>query len=133
MNPPVLKFAIAKSAALESQLTDILTLALSRRGGRFELVVGEEVFKQNTCEFMLTFSSVQGKDMEEYMTNLTSEYDRVRVPLSGCGKSITLSLADFARLRSLYGQRMFDLKLEDLLMRRGIARASSHELQASSF
>lgn len=69
---------------------------------------------------MLTFASMQGKDMEEYMTNLSSEYDRVRVPLSGCGKSVTLLLPDFARLRSLYGQRMFELKLQDLLMRQGI-------------
>ena len=58
--------------------------------------------------------------MDEYMSNLASEYDQVRVPLSGCGKSVTLLLSDFARLRSLYSQRMFELKLEDLLMRQGI-------------
>lgn len=101
-------------------MTDTLALALSRSGGRFELVVGEQKFKQTTCEFMLTFASMQGKNMDEYMTNLANEYDRVRVPLSGCGKSVTLLLSDFARLRSLYGQQMFELKLEDLLMRQGI-------------
>ena len=106
---------------MESQITCILLLALSRSGGRFELVVGEQRFKQTTCEFMLTFSYMQGKNMDEYMVNLTNDYDQVRVPLSGCGKSVTLRLSDFARLRSLYGQRMFDLKLEDLLMRQGIA------------
>jgi hypothetical protein len=70
---------------------------------------------------MLTFSSMQGKNMEEYMINLANEFDQVRVPISGCGRSVTLLLSDFARLRSLYGQRMFELKLEDLLMRQGIA------------
>jgi hypothetical protein len=95
-------------------------LELSRSGGWFELVVGEQKFKQNTCEFMLTFSSMQGKNMEEYMSNLANECDQVRVPISGCGKSVTLQLSEFARLRSLYGQRMFELKLEDLLMRQGI-------------
>jgi hypothetical protein len=111
---------LSKIAALENQTTDTLLLTLSRSGGRFELVVGEEMFKQTTCEFMLTYSSMQGKDMDEYMTNLADDYDRVRVPLSGCGRGVTLSLSDFAKLRSLYGQRMFDLKLEDLLMRQGI-------------
>jgi hypothetical protein len=105
---------------LKSQITETLTLELTRSGGRFELAVGEQKFKQTTCEFMLTFSSMQGKNMDEYMINLTNEYDRVRVPISGCGKSVTLLLSDFARLRSLYGQRMFELKLEDLLMRQGI-------------
>jgi len=69
---------------------------------------------------MLTYSSMQGKNMEEYMTNLTNEYDRVRVPISGNGQSVILMLSDFARLRALYGQRMFELKLEDMLMRQGI-------------
>ena len=100
-------------------------MTLSRSGGRFELVVGEQNFKQTTCEFMLTFSSMQGKNMDEYMTNLANEYDRVRVPISGCGKSVVLLLSDFARLRSLYGQRMFELKLEDLLMRQGIITAET--------
>ena len=105
---------------LETQLTDTLVLTLTRSAGRFNVVIGNQEFKQTTCEFLLTFASMQGKNMEEYLTNLTSEYDKVRVPLSGCGKSVTLMLADFARLRTLYGQRMFELKLEDLLMRQGI-------------
>jgi hypothetical protein len=116
----VINFALEKFDSLVSQLTETLSLELSRSGGRFELVVGAQKFKQTTCEFMLTFSSMQGKNMEEYMTNLANEFDQVRVPISGCGKSVTLMLSDFARLRSLYGQRMFELKLEDLLMRQGI-------------
>jgi hypothetical protein len=106
---------------LASQITETLVLELSRSGGQFELVVGERKFRQTTCEFMLTFSSMQGKDMDEYMINLANEYDQVRVPISGCGRSVTLMLSDFARLRSLYGQHMFELKLEDMLMRQGIA------------
>ena len=105
---------------LEQLTTDTLLLNLSRTGGKFEVVVGESVCQQNICEFMLTFSFMQGKDMEEYMSNLADAYDQVRVPLSGCGRSVTLDLSDFARLRSLYSQRMFDLKLEDMLMRHGI-------------
>ncbi|MEO5977208.1 MAG: hypothetical protein ABIS36_12290 [Chryseolinea sp.] len=115
---------------MESQTIDTLALTLSRSGGRFELAVGEQKFKQTTCEFMLTFSSMQGKNMEEYMSNLTNEYDHVRVPLSGCGKSVILLLSDFARLRSLYGQRMFELKLEDLLMRQGIATEETASRQS---
>jgi len=110
---------------LEIQVTDTLALTLSRSGGRFELVVGEQIFKQTTCEFMLTFSSMQGKNMDEYMANLANEYDSVRVPVTGCGNSVTLLLPDFARLRSLYGQQMFELKLEDLLMRRRITTAET--------
>ena len=69
--------------------------------------------------------------MDEYMDNLSSEYDYVRVPLSGCGQSVTLPLSDFARLRSLYSQRMFELKLEDLLMRNGIASAEQVSRQTA--
>ena len=116
---------------MENQLTDTLLLTLARSGGRFELVVGEQKFKQTTCEFMLTFSSMQGKNMDEYMSNLANEFDRVRVPLSGCGKSVTLVLSDFARLRSLYSQRMFDLKLEDLLMRQGITTEETISKQSA--
>jgi hypothetical protein len=109
-----------KIISLEAQKTKTLTLELVRCAGRFELMVGEQKFRQTTCEFMLTFSSMQGKNMDEYMANLTNEYDQVRVPISGGGKSVTLLLSDYARLRCLYGQRMFELKLEDLLMRQGI-------------
>lgn len=111
---------LKKLEVLENHVIDTLALTLSRAGGRFELVVGEKTFQQNTCEFLLTYWSMQGKDMDEYMNNLTNEFDQVRVPLSGCGSAVILPLSDFARLRSLYGQRMFDLKLEDMLMRQGI-------------
>jgi hypothetical protein len=112
------------------QIIETLSMGLSRSGGRFELSIGGQLFRQTTCEFMLTFASMQGKDMDEYMSNLTNEFDQVRVPLSGCGKSITLLLSDFVRLRMLYGQQMFDLKLEDLLIRRGITTEDAFVRQA---
>jgi len=108
---------------VQSQLTETLSLTLTRSAGRFSLVVGNQEFRQTTCEFLLTFASMQGKNIEEYLNNLNPEYDNVRVPLSGCGQAVTLVLSDFARLRSLYSQRMFELKLEDLLVRHGITPA----------
>lgn len=111
---------------MESLLTAIVPISLTRVAGRFTLAIGDLEYKQNTCEFLLTFSSLQDKNMEEYMSNLDNDHDFVRVPLSGCGRSIVLNLAEFARLRSLYDQRMFELKLEDLLQREGIAAAEPH-------
>lgn len=84
------------------------------------LAVGERITKQSTCEFLLTFSSMVATDIEAYLSNLSNAYDEVRVPLSSRGDTITLSLADFARLRTLYGQMMFELKLQDLLLRNSI-------------
>jgi len=102
------------------QATETLPLALSLSKGRFEVTVGEQTYRQTMCEFMLTFASMQGKNMDEYVSNLASDYDYVSVPLSGSGRCVRLALSDFARLRSLYMQRMFDIKLEDLLLRQGI-------------
>jgi len=109
----------------ETQTNESISLSLRLQNGRFHLTVGEEMFSQTMCEFMLTFSSMQGKDMTEYMSNLDSTYDYVSVPLTGYGKSVKLALGDFARLRSLYIQQMFEIKLEDLLVRQGIA-ATKH-------
>jgi hypothetical protein len=98
-----------------------ISLEINLAKGRFHVTVGDHTYSQTMCEFMLTFASMQGKDMFEYMSNLTSDYDFVSVPLSGSGRSVKLALSDFARLRSLYMQQMFELKLEDLLLRQGIA------------
>lgn len=107
--------------APEIQTNEPISLSLALKKGRFHLSVGEEMFSQTMCEFMLTFGSMQGKDMGEYMSNLDSTYDYVSVPLTGYGKSVKLALGDFARLRSLYIQQMFEIKLEDLLLRQGIS------------
>ena len=59
-------------------------------------------------------------DIEAYLSDLSNTYDQVRVPLSSRGDAVVLSLADFARLRDLYGRMMFELKLQDLLVRSSI-------------
>jgi len=110
--------ALLQNPEIQSQ--DAISLEISLSKGRFQVTVGDQVFSQTMCEFMLTFASMQGKDMLEYMSNLTNDYDFVSVPLSGSGKSVKLALSDFARLRSLYMQQMFEVKLDDLLFRKGI-------------
>jgi hypothetical protein len=84
------------------------------------LVVGDRTIRQSTCEFLLTFSSMVATDIEAYLSDLSSAYDEVRVPLSSRGDAIILSLSDFARLRDSYAQMMFELKLQDLLVRNSI-------------
>ncbi len=106
--------------SLESLITQIIPLSITHSGNSFLLVVGGQTIKQTTCEFLLTFSSMVGTDIEGYISNLSKEYDEVRVPLSTRGDAVVLSLADFARLRDLYGQMMFELKLQDLLVRNSI-------------
>jgi hypothetical protein len=110
---------------LESLLTQIIPLSITHSGNSFMLVVGEQTIKQSTCEFLLTFSSMVGTDIEAYISNLSHEYDEVRVPLSARGDAVVLTLADFARMRSLYGQMMYELKLQDLLVRNSISLQSA--------
>ncbi len=85
------------------------------------LLVGERTIKQSTCEFLLTFSSMVATDIEAYLSDVSNACDEVRVPLSSRGDVIILPLADFARLRTLYGQMMYELKLQDLLLRNSIS------------
>lgn len=106
--------------SLESPITQTIPLTLSHTGNSFLLTVGGQAVKQTTCEFLLTFSSMVATDIEAYLSNLSSACDEVRLPLSSRGDIIILSLADFARLRSLYGQMMYELKLQDLLLRSAI-------------
>ena len=106
--------------SLESLITETIPLTLTHTGNSFVLMAGNRTVKQSTCEFLLTFSSMVATDIEAYLSNLSSACDDVRLPLSSCGDTITLSLADFARLRSLYGQMMYELKLQDLLLRSAI-------------
>jgi hypothetical protein len=105
---------------LENLVTQTIPLSLTHTGNSFMLAVGERMVKQSTCEFLLTFSSMVATDIEAYLSNLSNAYDDVCVPLSSRGDTVTLSLADFARLRNLYGQMMFELKLQDLLVRNSI-------------
>lgn len=106
--------------SLESLRTQTIPLTLTHTGNSFLLIVGERAVKQSTCEFLLTFSSMVATDIEAYLSNVSSAFDDVRLPLSSRGDTIVLSLADFARLRNLYGQMMYELKLQDLLLRNAI-------------
>jgi len=113
-------FEHQNSTSLERLLTQVLPLSLTHAGNSFTLVVGDEAIQQSTCEFMLTYSSMVGTDIEAYIANLSNACDRVTVPLSGMGRAVVVSLGDFARLRTLYGQMMYELKLQDLLIRSSI-------------
>ena len=84
------------------------------------LTVGDQTVKQSTCEFLLTFSSMVATDIEAYLSDVSHDSDEVRVPLSSRGDILILSLAEFARLRGVYGQMMYELKLQDLLLRNSI-------------
>ena len=59
--------------------------------------------------------------MEEYLLSTDSNFDTVKIPLTTTGKVITVELTDFIRLREIYGAQMYQLKLEDLLLHRGIS------------
>jgi len=120
INLNTISFALLIVNALENLLVEPITLSLNRAKSRFRLVVGDQEVEQNICEFLLTFSFLQSKDVEEYLLNPSSEYDQVRVPLSGRGRTITLPLCDFIHLRAAYAREMFELKLEDLLLRQGV-------------
>jgi hypothetical protein len=108
---------------LEQQLLKELSLTLNRKKGKFLLSICDQVVEQNVCEFLQTFSFLVGKNIEEYLLNVDSCYDSVRIPLTGNGKIITLELSEFIRFRDLYEKQMFLLKLEDLLVRKGICAA----------
>ena len=69
-----------------------------------------------------------GTDIEAYIADLCNDCDSVNVPLSGNGSAVVVGLRDFARLRTLYGQMMYELKLQDLLIRSSIFPQSSLEL-----
>ena len=110
---------------MEQTLVKDISLAFSRKNGKFTLSIQEQSIEQNVCEFLLTVSFLVGKDLEELLLNPSSECDYVRIPLTGNGKTITLSLAEFVRFREAYANEMYLLKLEDLLCRKGIAFSKS--------
>jgi hypothetical protein len=108
---------------LEQILVKDVTLAFNRKRGKFLLTVQDHSIEQNVCEFLQTVSFLVGKNIEEYLLSTDSQYDNVRIPLTGSGKVITLNLADFIQFREAYSRQMYLLKLEDLLMRKGIGMA----------
>ena len=102
------------------QLLTSTGLSFDRQKGKFLLCVGNTQVQQNVCEFLQTMSFLIDKDIEENLMSTDSQYDTVRVPLTSKGITVTLNLREFIRLREAYGQQMFLLKLEDLLLQKGI-------------
>ena len=108
---------------MQQAVSTKFALRFNRTKGRYFFTYNDTTFEQNVCEFMQTISYLVGKDVEEYLLNTDSKFDTVRIPLTGCGKSITLDLADFISFREVYAQEMFMLRLEDMLMRQGVQSA----------
>jgi hypothetical protein len=105
---------------VEQLLIKDISLAFNPKKGKFTLSLQGQSIDQNVCEFLQTVSFLIGKDIEEYLLSTDSQYDNIRIPLTGCGKVITLTLTDFISFREAYGRQMYMLKLEDMLMHRGI-------------
>jgi hypothetical protein len=109
---------------MENLLLEEISIAFSKRQGRFVVNHAGKVVQQTVCEFLHTMSFLVGKDLEEHLLNTDNQYDTIRIPLSNRGDNVTLDLHQFIRFRNAYAQQMFLLKLEDLLMRKGIKPAS---------
>lgn len=105
---------------MNTLVKETITLSLERTKGRFSLCIGNQHFTQNVCEFILTVSFLAGQDIESYLLDPSNESDTVTVPLTSSGRVIRLDLVNFARLRDIYAQQMYLLKLEDVLMRSGV-------------
>ena len=105
---------------MEAVVSKPITLNYNRKAGRFVLDINGEPVLQNVCEFLHTLSFLVVQNVEEFLLSTDSCYDSVRVPLTSAGATATLSLQEFFALREAYGHQMFLLKLEDLLLRKGI-------------
>lgn len=105
---------------MEATLSKSIDMSYDRKSGRFVLDIDGEPVRQNVCEFLHTLSFLVGQDIEKFLLSTDSRYDAVRVPLTSTGTTITLSLQEFLAVREAYGHQMYLLKLEDLLLRKGI-------------
>jgi hypothetical protein len=109
---------------LEQVLKQHISLEFDKKKSKFTLSLGGQLIHQNVCEFLLTSSFLVGQDVEAFLLDVDSRFDTVRIPFTTAGKNITVDLTDFIRLREMYGAQMYLLKLEDLLLHRGITLAS---------
>lgn len=105
---------------METLVSKAISLNYDRKAGRFVLELDGTPVRQNVCEFLHTLSFLVGQDVEQYLLSTDDQYDMVRVPLTSAGTTATLSLHEFISLREAYGNQMFLLKLEDLLLRKGV-------------
>jgi hypothetical protein len=101
-------------------LTTHISLSFDRKLGKFKLGADGKEIQQNVCEFLQTISFLVGKNVEEHILNPASEYDHVRLPVTAGGIVLTLELKQFIEVREAYRHQLFLLKLEDVLMRKGI-------------
>jgi hypothetical protein len=101
-------------------LTTQIGLSFDRQRGKFILTINEKQIQQNVCEFLQTISFLVGKDVEEHIMNPDSTYDHVRLPVTAAGMVLTLELKQFINVREVYRHQLFLLKLEDMLMRKGV-------------
>jgi hypothetical protein len=109
---------------LQQVLHQEINLGFDKKQSKFTLSILGQIIQQNVCEFLLTSSFMVGQDVEEFLLNTDSRYDTVRIPLTTAGKNITVNLTDFIRLRDLYGRQMHLLRLEDLLLHRGVGMSN---------
>lgn len=107
-------------AAEATVVSKPIELKFDRKAGRFVLDIAGKPVLQNVCEFLHTLSFLVVQDVEQYLMSTDSRYDWVRIPLTTTGTTVTLSLQEFLALREAYGNQMYLLKLEDLLLRKGI-------------
>jgi hypothetical protein len=105
---------------LEQLLHQDIQIDFDKKSSKFTIAVAGLVFQQNVCEFLLTSSFLVAQDVEEFLLNIDSRYDSVKIPMTTAGKTLTLDLVDFISLRELYSRQLYLLKLEDLLLHRGI-------------
>ena len=111
---------------MQTVLQEKIELKLVRSRGRFELqfIDGRNV-EQTVCEFLLTFSFLKQHNIEDALLSTDDQFDYVTVPLTGKGDHLNLPLGDFAAFREVYFREMFELKLEDMLMRQGVRFATA--------
>lgn len=106
---------------MEQVVISSINLCYDRKIGKFILSLPQQEIQQNVCEFLHTISFLVGKDIEEHLLNPDSRFDTIRIPLTASDKVVTLNIRQFIHLREAYSRQMFLLKLEDLLMRKGIS------------
>lgn len=106
---------------MQTVLQDRIELTLARSRGKFVLRFGDgSKIEQTVCEFLLTFSFLNNHNIEDCLLSTDDQFDTVTVPLTGTGVKLDLSLGDYAAFREVYFRQMFELKLEDMLVRQGI-------------
>lgn len=105
---------------MEQVILNDIALKYDRKKGRFSLSINELQVNQNVCEFLLTIGFLIGKDVEALLMSTDSANDSVRIPLTGAGKTVTLDLPQFIRFREAYSRQLFLLRLEDMLLHKGV-------------